>query len=132
MVKGANQGKPSFDPHRCHMQTPHPINNKRKEIIKTSCNNVLNERMPRKQRKGIPDSVCLASETFSESKEGGREGLAGRGGAAMPDAALWSLQMAALQGATSSAVLKFEPFILHVQCRTLQDAQTLVRLCASS
>ncbi|XP_041512754.1 tRNA wybutosine-synthesizing protein 3 homolog [Microtus oregoni] len=33
--------------------------------------------------------------------------------------------MAALQGATSSAVLKFEPFILHVQCRTLQDAQTL-------
>ncbi|XP_021014129.1 tRNA wybutosine-synthesizing protein 3 homolog isoform X1 [Mus caroli] len=33
--------------------------------------------------------------------------------------------MAALKGATSEAVLKFEPFILHVQCRTLQDAQTL-------
>eukprot|EP00073_Rattus_norvegicus_P056014 XP_575065.4 PREDICTED: tRNA wybutosine-synthesizing protein 3 homolog isoform X1 [Rattus norvegicus] len=33
--------------------------------------------------------------------------------------------MAALKGATSDAVLKFEPFILHVQCRTLQDAQTL-------
>ncbi|KAL1772433.1 tRNA wybutosine-synthesizing protein 3-like [Sigmodon hispidus] len=33
--------------------------------------------------------------------------------------------MAALKGATSNAVLKFEPFILHVQCRTLQDAQTL-------
>ncbi|KAL6035068.1 hypothetical protein STEG23_037488 [Scotinomys teguina] len=33
--------------------------------------------------------------------------------------------MAALKGATSNAVLKFEPFILHVQCQTLQDAQTL-------
>ncbi|XP_040607497.1 tRNA wybutosine-synthesizing protein 3 homolog isoform X2 [Mesocricetus auratus] len=33
--------------------------------------------------------------------------------------------VAALKGATSNAVLKFEPFILHVQCRTLQDAQTL-------
>ncbi|XP_051021760.1 tRNA wybutosine-synthesizing protein 3 homolog isoform X4 [Acomys russatus] len=33
--------------------------------------------------------------------------------------------MAALNGTTSDAVLKFEPFILHVQCRTLQDAQLL-------
>ncbi|CAH6777215.1 tRNA wybutosine-synthesizing protein 3 homolog [Phodopus roborovskii] len=33
--------------------------------------------------------------------------------------------MAALKGAANNAVLKFEPFILHVQCRTLQDAQTL-------
>lgn len=68
-----------------------------------------------------------------ERRKVGGKGWQGKvGQAAVPDAALRSLQMAAVQGATSSAVLKFEPFILHVQCRTLQDAQTLVRLCASS
>ncbi|XP_066453889.1 tRNA wybutosine-synthesizing protein 3 homolog isoform X2 [Eleutherodactylus coqui] len=30
-----------------------------------------------------------------------------------------------LQKASGDAVLKFEPFVLHVQCRTLQDAQLL-------
>lgn len=54
--------------------------------------------------------------------------MAGQGGTGEPHAGLWFPQMAALKGATSDAVLKFEPFILHVQCRTLQDAQTLVRL----
>ncbi|XP_052034826.1 tRNA wybutosine-synthesizing protein 3 homolog [Apodemus sylvaticus] len=40
--------------------------------------------------------------------------------------------MAALKGATSEAVLKFEPFILHVQCRTLQDAQALHSVAVDS
>lgn len=40
--------------------------------------------------------------------------------------------MAALKGATSDAVLKFEPFILHVQCRTLQDARTLHSVAVDS
>nr|XP_044994160.1 tRNA wybutosine-synthesizing protein 3 homolog isoform X2 [Jaculus jaculus] len=33
--------------------------------------------------------------------------------------------MVALEKASGDAVLKFEPFVLHVQCRQLQDAQTL-------
>ncbi|KAM4023105.1 tRNA wybutosine-synthesizing protein 3 homolog isoform 2-T4 [Anomaloglossus baeobatrachus] len=33
--------------------------------------------------------------------------------------------LSGLQKATGDAVLKFEPFVLHVQCRTLQDAQIL-------
>lgn len=33
--------------------------------------------------------------------------------------------MAALKKASGSAVLKFEPLVLHVQCRQLQDAQLL-------
>ncbi|EMP33207.1 tRNA wybutosine-synthesizing protein 3 like protein [Chelonia mydas] len=33
--------------------------------------------------------------------------------------------MTALQKATGDAVFKFEPFILHVQCQELQDAQLL-------
>lgn len=40
--------------------------------------------------------------------------------------------MAALKGTTSDAVLKFEPFILHVQCRTLQDAQILHSVAVDS
>ncbi|XP_051021759.1 tRNA wybutosine-synthesizing protein 3 homolog isoform X3 [Acomys russatus] len=40
--------------------------------------------------------------------------------------------MAALNGTTSDAVLKFEPFILHVQCRTLQDAQLLHSVAVDS
>nr|Q641F8.1 RecName: Full=tRNA wybutosine-synthesizing protein 3 homolog; Short=tRNA-yW-synthesizing protein 3; AltName: Full=tRNA(Phe) 7-((3-amino-3-carboxypropyl)-4-demethylwyosine(37)-N(4))-methyltransferase [Xenopus laevis]AAH82379.1 MGC81728 protein [Xenopus laevis] len=32
---------------------------------------------------------------------------------------------AALQNATGDVVLKFEPFVLHVQCRALEDAQLL-------
>lgn len=40
--------------------------------------------------------------------------------------------MTALKGATRDAVLKFEPFILHVQCRTLQDAQTLHSVAVDS
>ncbi|XP_029473898.1 tRNA wybutosine-synthesizing protein 3 homolog isoform X3 [Rhinatrema bivittatum] len=33
--------------------------------------------------------------------------------------------IAALQRASGDAVLKFEPFVLHVQCRQLEDAQLL-------
>ncbi|XP_041363404.1 tRNA wybutosine-synthesizing protein 3 homolog isoform X2 [Gigantopelta aegis] len=33
--------------------------------------------------------------------------------------------VASLDGITGKAVFKFEPFILHVQCRTLEDAQKL-------
>ncbi|XP_035580191.1 LOW QUALITY PROTEIN: tRNA wybutosine-synthesizing protein 3 homolog [Zalophus californianus] len=33
--------------------------------------------------------------------------------------------MAALKKANGDAILKFEPFVLHVQCRQLQDAQIL-------
>uniref|UniRef100_A0A8C3LPB3 tRNA wybutosine-synthesizing protein 3 homolog n=1 Tax=Chrysolophus pictus TaxID=9089 RepID=A0A8C3LPB3_CHRPC len=34
-------------------------------------------------------------------------------------------QMAALGNATGNVVFKFEPFVLHVQCQELQDAQLL-------
>ncbi|XP_066453887.1 tRNA wybutosine-synthesizing protein 3 homolog isoform X1 [Eleutherodactylus coqui] len=37
-----------------------------------------------------------------------------------------------LQKASGDAVLKFEPFVLHVQCRTLQDAQLLHGVAISS
>ncbi|XP_048353691.1 tRNA wybutosine-synthesizing protein 3 homolog isoform X4 [Sphaerodactylus townsendi] len=33
--------------------------------------------------------------------------------------------LTALQKATNDAIFKFEPFVLHVQCRELQDAQLL-------
>ncbi|XP_063795147.1 tRNA wybutosine-synthesizing protein 3 homolog isoform X2 [Pseudophryne corroboree] len=39
---------------------------------------------------------------------------------------------AALQKATGNAVLKFEPFVLHVQCRTLKDAQLLHSVAINS
>lgn len=35
--------------------------------------------------------------------------------------------MTALEKATGDAVFKFEPFVLHVLCRELQDAQLLVK-----
>uniref|UniRef100_A0A8C5QZK1 tRNA wybutosine-synthesizing protein 3 homolog n=1 Tax=Leptobrachium leishanense TaxID=445787 RepID=A0A8C5QZK1_9ANUR len=38
----------------------------------------------------------------------------------------------ALQKATGNAVLKFEPFVLHVQCRTLPDAQLLHSVAINS
>ncbi|XP_048353689.1 tRNA wybutosine-synthesizing protein 3 homolog isoform X2 [Sphaerodactylus townsendi] len=34
-------------------------------------------------------------------------------------------ELTALQKATNDAIFKFEPFVLHVQCRELQDAQLL-------
>lgn len=37
-------------------------------------------------------------------------------------------QMTALEKATGDVVFKFEPFVLHVLCRELQDAQLLVKL----
>nr|XP_033771801.1 tRNA wybutosine-synthesizing protein 3 homolog isoform X2 [Geotrypetes seraphini] len=42
------------------------------------------------------------------------------------------LQIAALQKSSGDAVLKFEPFVLHVQCRQLQDAQLLHSVALSS
>lgn len=35
--------------------------------------------------------------------------------------------MTALEKATGDVVLKFEPFVLHVLCQELQDAQLLVK-----
>lgn len=35
----------------------------------------------------------------------------------------------ALKKANGDAILKFEPLVLHVQCRQLQDAQILVKFC---
>ena len=35
--------------------------------------------------------------------------------------------MAALEKATGDVVFKFEPFVLHVLCQELQDAQLLVK-----
>lgn len=35
--------------------------------------------------------------------------------------------MTALEKATGDAVFKFEPFVLHVLCQELQDAQLLVK-----
>nr|XP_033771800.1 tRNA wybutosine-synthesizing protein 3 homolog isoform X1 [Geotrypetes seraphini] len=40
--------------------------------------------------------------------------------------------IAALQKSSGDAVLKFEPFVLHVQCRQLQDAQLLHSVALSS
>lgn len=37
------------------------------------------------------------------------------------------LQVSALDRSSKDAVLKFEPFVLHVQCRKLEDAQLVVR-----
>lgn len=34
--------------------------------------------------------------------------------------------MEALKEVSGDAILKFEPFVLHVQCQELQDAQILV------
>ncbi|XP_075038016.1 tRNA wybutosine-synthesizing protein 3 homolog [Mixophyes fleayi] len=39
---------------------------------------------------------------------------------------------AALQKASGDAVMKFEPFVLHVQCRTLEDAQLLHNVAINS
>ncbi|KAJ8793446.1 hypothetical protein J1605_019280 [Eschrichtius robustus] len=38
-------------------------------------------------------------------------------------------QIVALKKANGDAILKFEPLVLHVQCRQLQDAQILVKFC---
>lgn len=38
------------------------------------------------------------------------------------------LQTSALESSHGDAVFKFEPFVLHVQCRQLDDAQLMVRL----
>lgn len=35
--------------------------------------------------------------------------------------------MSALESSNADAVFKFEPFVLHVQCRQLDDAQLMVR-----
>ena len=35
----------------------------------------------------------------------------------------------ALKEANGGATLKFEPFVLHVLCQQLQDAQILVKFC---
>ncbi|NXN95473.1 TYW3 protein, partial [Rhinopomastus cyanomelas] len=40
--------------------------------------------------------------------------------------------MTALEKATGDVVLKFEPFVLHVLCRELQDAQLLHSAALSS
>uniref|UniRef100_A0A8C6W1D8 tRNA wybutosine-synthesizing protein 3 homolog n=1 Tax=Nannospalax galili TaxID=1026970 RepID=A0A8C6W1D8_NANGA len=40
--------------------------------------------------------------------------------------------LAALKRARGDAVLKFEPFVLHVQCRQLQDAQILHSVAVTS
>ncbi|XP_041363403.1 tRNA wybutosine-synthesizing protein 3 homolog isoform X1 [Gigantopelta aegis] len=40
--------------------------------------------------------------------------------------------VASLDGITGKAVFKFEPFILHVQCRTLEDAQKLHSVAIAS
>lgn len=37
------------------------------------------------------------------------------------------LQLSGLSRSGGDAVLKFEPFVLHVQCRRLEDAQLMVR-----
>lgn len=38
------------------------------------------------------------------------------------------LQVSALERSDADAVFKFEPFVLHVQCRQLDDAQLMVRM----
>lgn len=40
---------------------------------------------------------------------------------------MFVLQMSALARSSGDAVFKFEPFVLHVQCRQLDDAQLMVR-----
>ncbi|NWH21937.1 TYW3 protein, partial [Grus americana] len=40
--------------------------------------------------------------------------------------------MTALEKATGDVVLKFEPFVLHVLCRELQDAQLLHSVAVDS
>ncbi|XP_018432377.1 PREDICTED: tRNA wybutosine-synthesizing protein 3 homolog [Nanorana parkeri] len=40
--------------------------------------------------------------------------------------------VAALQKTSGDAVLKFEPFVMHVQCRTLEDAQLLHSVAINS
>ncbi|XP_069718178.1 tRNA wybutosine-synthesizing protein 3 homolog [Phaenicophaeus curvirostris] len=40
--------------------------------------------------------------------------------------------MAALEKATGDVVLKFEPFVLHVQCQEMQDAQLLHSVAVDS
>ncbi|XP_077391771.1 tRNA wybutosine-synthesizing protein 3 homolog isoform X2 [Festucalex cinctus] len=40
--------------------------------------------------------------------------------------------MSALDSSCGSAVLKFEPFVLHVQCRTLEDARLMAVRCTHS
>ncbi|XP_022059977.1 tRNA wybutosine-synthesizing protein 3 homolog [Acanthochromis polyacanthus] len=40
--------------------------------------------------------------------------------------------MSGLTGSSGDAVLKFEPFVLHVQCRRLEDAQLLHSVAVSS
>lgn len=37
------------------------------------------------------------------------------------------LQVSALACSSGDAVFKFEPFVLHVQCQQLEDAQLMVR-----
>lgn len=41
------------------------------------------------------------------------------------------LQVSALAQSSGDAVFKFEPFVLHVQCRQLEDAQLMVSKGAS-
>lgn len=38
------------------------------------------------------------------------------------------IQISGLERSGGDAVLKFEPFVLHVQCRRLDDAQLMVRM----
>ncbi|XP_077391763.1 tRNA wybutosine-synthesizing protein 3 homolog isoform X1 [Festucalex cinctus] len=40
--------------------------------------------------------------------------------------------MSALDSSCGSAVLKFEPFVLHVQCRTLEDARLMLAAAVQS
>ncbi|XP_047445527.1 tRNA wybutosine-synthesizing protein 3 homolog isoform X1 [Mugil cephalus] len=40
--------------------------------------------------------------------------------------------MSGLNGSTGDAVLKFEPFVLHVQCRRLEDAQLMHSVAVNS
>lgn len=41
-------------------------------------------------------------------------------------------QISGLARSTGDAVLKFEPFVLHVQCRRLEDAQLMVTITVVS
>lgn len=40
---------------------------------------------------------------------------------------MFVVQVSAVAKSSGDAVLKFEPFVLHVQCRRLEDAQLMVR-----
>ncbi|XP_023671694.2 tRNA wybutosine-synthesizing protein 3 homolog isoform X1 [Paramormyrops kingsleyae] len=53
-------------------------------------------------------------------------------GRAVGDAALSFLQVASLARAGGDASFRFEPFVLHVQCRRLEDAQLLHSVAVNS